>query len=152
MYGRVVRKVDYPIVVFRKKVGPVPEMQTAPVSTRGRGRGSGRSASRDHKHPPSPIPLCTPKAAAPGHSAASAFAQSEVAADNAAREVAKAAARDAFAKLEREAIDQYEQHGGGAFARLEREATRPKEVEVESELVQLKRNVQQVWDGVGGVG
>ena len=51
---------------------------------------------------------------------------------------------DAFAKLEREAIDAFEQRGGDAFTRLEREVLRPKEVHHESQLMQLKDRVQQL--------
>ena len=47
-------------------------------------------------------------------------------------------------KLEREAIDAFEQRGGDAFTRLEREVLRPKEVHHESQLMQLKDRVQQL--------
>ena len=110
------------------------------MTARGRGRGSGRGgrkSSPETPHSPRSPSHVSDASAEPG----SAFARQREAFAQLQQEIGPPpGASDAYARLERESL----REAGGAFARLEREALHMKELETETELSSLRKNMRQL--------
>ena len=117
-------------------------LTAAMTGARGRGRGTGRGGGRKSASPDTPRSPRSPShvsdaSAEPG----SAFARQREEFAQLQQEIGPpAGASDAYARLERESL----REASGAFARLEREALHMKEVEPETELSSLRKNMRQL--------